>query len=143
LFDGSDYLAQVQSIQATLTLGRQDVNPVGDNWTRYKKLNNSGSGSFTLWKATSKFAKLFIDHINGNDLVTPSIRANTVPLIMLQIKLDDPEAIGTEIIQLEKVKLWEIPIGFTVAELVEESIQFTFEGIKMQQSMSQDASILV
>ena len=49
----------------------------------------------------------------------------------MNISLKDPEILReqTETITLTRVKIWEIPFGFSVDELVQQTIQFTFEGV--------------
>ncbi len=136
LFDGDELLANVQNIQYRVSIGRQDLNPVGDNWTRYKKLNYSGEGTFTLWKADSKWMAKMVT----------AIAANTVPKATLTVTLADPESIGpgpaasggVEEVQLFGVKVWEVPGGFNSGEITEEAIQFTFENIKITKLITGD-----
>jgi len=139
LFDGDELLAQVRSVAARIAINRQDIMPVGDSWTRYKKTNYTGDGSFTLWKATSAYLNKMDIAINGiiDDDDNPG---NTVPQLVLLVKLDDPESLGAEKIQLKKVKIWEVPIGFETGEIVEETIQFTFEGFDLVQAISGNVS---
>ena len=49
----------------------------------------------------------------------------------MNISLKDPEILReqTETITLTRVKIWEIPFGFSVDELVQQTLQFTFEGV--------------
>ncbi len=127
-----EFLAQVRSVSARVAIARQDINPVGDSWTRYKKTAYSGDGSFVLWKATSKFIKA----------MDVAIKAGGVPRLMLKVILDDPESFtgvaGDEVVELYDVKIWEVPIGFDSGELVEETIQFTFEGFSVIDEITGD-----
>jgi len=130
LFDGVEYLAQVRNIQARVSANRQDLVPVGDSWTRYKKMAYIGDGTFTLWKSTSRYLKLMID----------AIANKTIPILFLDITLEDPESLGVEEVRLQNVKIWEVPISFEAGELIEETIQFTFEGIIMTSEITGDVS---
>jgi hypothetical protein len=129
LQEGNDYLAQVRNIQARISINRQDLVPVGDAFTRYKKMSYTGDGSFTLWKATSHFLKIMVDAVSAN---------GKVPTTLLTVTLKDPESLGKETVTLHRVKLWEVPIGFNSGELLEETIQFTFEGITMDSEITGD-----
>jgi len=123
-----EYLAQVRSVTARIAINRQEIVPVGDSWTRYKKTNYTGDGSFVLWKATSKFIKLMEEAVN----------TKSVPRLALNIVLEDPESLGVEEIQLNDVKIWEVPMGFDAGELIEETIQFTFEGFIVVKKITGD-----
>lgn len=130
LFDGTEYLAQVRNIQARIGANRQDLVPVGDAWTRYKKMAYIGDGSFTLWKATSRYLQLMVN----------AVALNTIPTLFLDVTLADPESLGTEEVRLQAVKIWEVPIGFESGELIEETIQFTFEGVKLTTAITGNVS---
>ena len=57
------------------------------------------------------------------------------------IKLDDPDALGTERCLLHGVKFWEINGGWRVGEILEEEIPFTFEDISFPDEITGDPSV--
>lgn len=124
------FLANVQQIDARLTIERQEVRVAGQRQVGYKMKGVSCEGTITQLKVTSDFLKSIASvHQNG--------RAR-MQVGELRYRLDDPEALGVEEVRLKRVKFWEIPFGYQINELVEEAIPFTAEGIEIPQAISGD-----
>lgn len=115
------WLANVQEISYRVTIDRRDVPRSGTRRMGYKAMGTMGEGTLRGFKVTS----LFLERI------TPMMNSDSARQFVgqLLVKLDDPEALGTERVQLKAVKFWEYSGGFQVGELVEEEIPFTFEDI--------------
>jgi hypothetical protein len=86
--------------------------------TGYKATGTAGDGTITGFKVTSYFLRTVGAYQRHS-------RSRQVPAL-IRYELDDPEAFGSEVVELIGVKFWEVPIGFQVDELVEEAIPFTF-----------------
>jgi hypothetical protein len=57
------------------------------------------------------------------------------------VLLDDPESLGNEEIIFGQVKFWEVPFGFTVNDIIEESVPFTAETMRFLDTIEGDPTI--
>lgn len=129
----TEWLANVSQVEAKITVDRLEVRRSGTRKMGYKRGAISGDGTITGYKVTSKFVAAMAGEMQ--DETNPP-----VPL-MLDVVLDDPEALGTERIRLKFVKLWELPMGFNVGDIVEEAIPFTFEDIEVLEEITGDMTV--
>lgn len=118
-----EWLTEVQSVQATIRIGRRDIMRAGTRSVGYKPMTVSGEGTIGLMKVTSKFLQVVSEMMRGGNQQMQKITT-------LTIRLNDPEALGVEQVRLTKVRFWEVNFGFGVDEIIEESIPFTFENIE-------------
>lgn len=122
------FLANMTGVDGRLASDRLEIRRSGTRRMGYKRGMISGDGTFTGLKVTSEFLSAMVDEFH-NELLPP-------PELTLDVVLDDPEALGTEVLQLQKVKIWEVPFGWSVGDLVEESIPFTFEDAELLQEIT-------
>ncbi len=128
-----DIVANIQNIEARVTAERRPVRRAGTIKTAFKRVGVTGEGTFTVLRVNSEFMQLAADLFDENKLV---------PKANMTVKLSDPETGPTpgaeeEEITLENVKLWEIPFGFNVEDLVSQTISFTFENIVVNEEITQ------
>ncbi len=128
-----EIIANIQTIEARITAERRPVRIAGTIRTAYKRVGVTGEGTFTVLRVSSEFMQTAIDLF---DPLKPVLPAN------MTIKISDPDlgpSVGAEEeeITLENVKLWEIPFGFNVEDLISQTVQFTFEGAVLEQSITQ------
>ena len=128
-----EIVANIQTIEARITAERRPVRRAGTIRTAYKRVGVTGEGTFTILRVSSEFMQTAIDLF---DPLKPVLPAN------MTIKISDPDlgpSVGAEEeeITLENVKLWEIPFGFNVEDLISQTVQFTFEGAVLEQSITQ------
>lgn len=115
------WLTNVQQVDGRIMNERQEIRPAGQRGVGYKLKGVTGDGTIRQFKVTSQFL----------ERISRVMRSPRSGLFVgeLILKLDDVEALGVERIRLARVKMWEINFGWTVNEIVEESIPFTFEGL--------------
>lgn len=117
--DTNEWYVNIQEVDARMRQDRTEVRPAGQRGMGYKAMGTMGEGTIRGFKVTSNFL-LSVSKL----MREPRSKQDVYNLIY---KLDDPEALGVERIRLGRVKFWEIPFGFSMNTLVEESIPFTFE----------------
>lgn len=127
-------LLNTQSVEARVTVERRDLKLSGSRRTVYKPMGSAGEGSFTIFRVTSEFINLGVDALSpGNRLGTLGGDRSNTPRLTLVVSLKDPEIVDNqeEEITLTGVKIWEIPFGWSVDDLVQQTITFTFEEMYM------------
>ena len=82
---------------------------------------------------------------NTNGTVDPGTSgggADGTKHLSLTVTMNDPESPGTagETILLENVQIWEIPFGFRVDDLVQQTITFTFQSMSLNTAIIEGAS---
>ena len=138
LIIGATVLANVMSVEATVAVSRQEMRLGGSRQTHYKVTNVQGSGSFTIYRVTSEFMDMALDAMNlrNNLKKLGNGRPGDAGLKMV-VSLKDPEIVGgdTEQVELSGVKIWNIPFGFSVDDIVQQTIEFTFESMAMSKTI--------
>ncbi len=128
-----EVVANIQTIEARVTAERRAIRRAGTIKTSFKRVGVTGEGTFTILRVSSEFMQLAVDLFDENKLV---------PKANMTIKISDPDLgpnVGAEEeeVTLFSVKLWEIPFGFNVEDLISQVIQFTFEGMELNQEITQ------
>ena len=126
-------ISEVQRIEGSIRINRRDLNVAGHLGQRYKMMTHSGEGSLSYVKVTSRWLK---------EISLPFRKPGSVPSIFtIRYLLDDPESLGNEEVVLSGCRFWEVPFGFNVNDIIEESLSFTFEGMKILQEITGDPTI--
>lgn len=113
-----DYLSEIESAQAELSMSYTDV-PQVRKLTKGKKLTNiEGSGTLKMHHVRSTIMKK----------VSDLLKRGKTPSFKIIIKLDDPDALGAERIVLYNCKLTKLTLmDWEFGKVTEETIPFTFE----------------
>lgn len=113
-----DYLSEIESAQAELSMSYTDV-PQVRKLTKGKKLTNiEGSGTLKMHHVRSTIMK------KASDL----LKRGKTPSFKIIIKLDDPDALGAERVVLYNCKLTKLTLmDWEFGKVTEETIPFTFE----------------
>lgn len=118
VLDG-EWQTNANHAEATVDMDKAELNVMGSNWTRYKKGQMSGAGSFSGYKVTSKMIQQGFERFE------------------LIITLEDPEAFGHERVRLMNCMADSIQLAnVTAGEIVEEETPFTFEGFELLDAVS-------
>lgn len=118
LMDG-EWQTNSTGVEATVEMDKVDLNIMGDNWTRKKKGQLSGSGSFSGYKVTSKMIQQGFERFE------------------LIVSLEDPEAFGHERVRLMNCMADSIQLAnVTAGEIIEEETAFTFEHFELLDPVS-------
>lgn len=117
LWVSSEYLAEVVSFEAKVTLSKSDVTMTRTLGKGSKVTGYEGKGTIKVNKVTSFFIKLLSDNIKAG-------KQTTVTIIS---KLDDPDGLGTERIVIKDATFDELTLAsWEAMKNGEESIPFTF-----------------
>ena len=112
-----DYMAEATSLNAKVSLEKQEVNQTGTLAKGYKVTGVDGKGTLKLNKVTSYFIKKLSDNLKAGKTTVCKIMSN----------LEDPDAFGAERVMLSNCVFDELTlIDWEAKKLGEESIPFTF-----------------
>lgn len=124
----TEWLANVNQVDAKITVDKLEVRRSGTRRMGYKRGAISGDGTITGYKVTSRFVQSIAGEMQDE--------TNPPAPLVLDVVLDDPESLGTERVRLHQVKLWELPFGWNVGDIVEEALPFTFEDITILEEIT-------
>ena len=129
--DGQNFaMFELKNITATVELAKTEVNTLGKRTTQQKVTGASGTGSMTIHKVTSRYAKIGIDYI----------KSGRVPNITIKITNNDPQStIGRQITLLKNVIFDSVIIASldVDAEILEEDADFTFDDAELLEAFKQ------
>lgn len=123
MHEGS-YIQNIKDFEAKVEIEKGEIKVVGDKWTKYKTLGLTGSGTMTLYKIDYAFVKLI------SEVAKPGGKPFVTELVG---QIDDPSVTGAkEKVRLKNVQFDAIPLAkYTVGEVIEEELPFTFEGFEL------------
>ncbi|GLY12213.1 phage tail tube protein [Bacillus badius] len=131
LFLDGEEMAYVKSFEATLEKNKTEVPILGRRVTGHKTTGASGTGTLTVYKATSRFVRIMMNYVkNGED-----------PYFTFQEVLNDKSSgRGTERVTLYDVNFDSAKVAGLNAEgeVLEEELPFTFEDIDMTEELRED-----
>ncbi|MCT4686084.1 phage tail tube protein [Vallitalea sp.] len=111
-----------KNLEATAEKNKAEIKTLGKRGTQHKATGWSGSGSMTIYYATSLFRKMMLDYIkNGKDIYFD-----------IQVVNEDPtSSIGKQTTVLKNVNLDSVIMAqFDVdSDALEEDIDFTFDDV--------------
>lgn len=114
LLKDGNWQTNANHVEASVEMSKGELNVMGDNWTRYKKGQLSGSGTFSGYKVTSEMIQQGFERFE------------------LIVALEDPEAWGHERVRLKNCMADSIQLAnVTSGEVIEEETPFTFEGYEL------------
>lgn len=131
IIDGSVIaVAECKSINVKITKNKTEFKSLGHRGTQHKATGWSGSGTFVIHYASSRWAKMMIDYANkGVDTY-----------FKLQITNEDStSSIGRQTVVLSDVNLDEAEVAKidTDNEILDESMNFTFSDIEMPEQFKE------
>lgn len=124
----TSWLANINQVDTKITVNKIEVNRSGTRATGYKRGAIAGDGTMTGFKVTSRWIARGVQEMSDE--------SNPAPPMVLDVKLDDPEALGAETVRLYNVKFWEFPFGFNVGDLIMEAVPFTFERAELLEAIT-------
>ncbi|MDE0554491.1 MAG: phage tail tube protein [Candidatus Poribacteria bacterium] len=127
------FISSVQEVSGQISVNREEIMRSGTRVTGYKATSITGTGSIRRFKVTSDWVRLIGSSFSDG--------SGPVAAGQLIVKLDDPASLGTERLLLKNVKFWEIDFGWTVGSIIEENVDFTFEGFEVLDAMEGDPTI--
>ena len=131
------WYADVVNITGTITVERKPINPAGSTQTFNKRGRVTREGSLQFDKVDSRLEKQFIDSVSQsidqrraarNTAATANQPAPSwFNRFRMVVSLDDPDSWGKEEIVLYNCEFWTLPIGFSLSEMRQTELQFTWE----------------
>lgn len=118
-----NWLTNVMNVEASIDIGKEDIQRAGTRWIGKKTTTLDGSGSIGGYKVTSDLVRM----------AALAAQDNAPPFVtQFIVKLDDPEAYGAERLLLKGVQFDNVPlVNAEVGSLVEEEYNFTFDGFEL------------
>lgn len=119
----------VKKLEATVEKKKAEMKVIGTRKTQNKATGWSGSGSMTIYYATTIFRQMMLEYIKtGKDTYFD-----------IQLVNEDPSStIGKQTVVLKGVNLNKVIIakGDADADMLDEDIDFTFEDVDILDSFS-------
>lgn len=117
-------LFYLKNIDATIEFTKTEVPALGQRMVQQKIIGASGSGSMTIHKITSEFAKIAIDYVKSGKIPSVTIKITNA---------DKQTAAGRQTTILKDVLFDTISIAKLdiEAETLDEDVDFTFSGADM------------
>lgn len=129
--DGQNFeMFELKNINAVVEMAKTEVNTLGKRSTQQKVTGASGTGSMTIHKVTSRYAKIALDYL----------KTGRTPNITIKITNDDPQStIGRQTTLLKNVLFDSIIIASldVDAEVLEEDADFTFDDAELLETFKQ------
>lgn len=114
----------VKTLEATVEKQKTEIKTLGRRGVQHKANGWSGTGSMTMYYATTMFRQMMLDYMKtGKDVYFD-----------IQIVNEDPtSSIGRQTVVLKNVNLNSVIIAKvdTESEILEEDIEFTFDGVEL------------
>lgn len=120
--------ADLVDITGTITVERKAINPAGSTQTYNKRGRVTREGTCRFDKVDSRHEKKFIESVNKDITTRRAARGTSwFPKFNMVVILNDPDAWGAEQITLGGCEFWTLPIGFSLGEMRQTELQFTWE----------------
>lgn len=127
LFLNGEEIGYAKSFEATVEKEKVELKTLGSKWTGQKTIGLSGSGTISMLKVTSKFAKMIKEYeLTGQDIYFTMQGVN-----------NDPASRAGE----QRVTLFDCNINSATlatfdidGEVLEEEVEFTFEGFTIDKA---------
>ncbi|OBZ08604.1 phage tail tube protein [Bacillus sp. FJAT-26390] len=119
----------VKTLEASIEKQKAEIKTLGHRGLQHKATGWSGTGTMTIYYVTTKFRQMMLDYVKtGVDAYFDIVIMNE----------DSSSATGKQTVVLNKVNLNKVIIGKldTESEALEEEIEFTFEGVDIQDSFT-------
>lgn len=122
--------ADVTDVTGTVRQERRTVNMSGRRRASYKGGQVSGEGTLRFQKVDDRWEKDFFQHTSlslkeQRELKKQGLlKSRAFPLLIV---VDDPEAYGASYLKLGGVIVWEMPVGYSLTELIERELPITWE----------------
>lgn len=122
------WFADVVNVTGTITVERKPINPAGSTQTFNKRGRVTREGTMQFDKVDSRLEAQFIASVSKTiDERRAARGTDWFSRFRTVVVLDDPDAWGKEEIVLSNCEFWTLPIGFSLSEMRQTELQFTWE----------------
>jgi hypothetical protein len=133
------YQQDITAFTGTASVGQTQVPVAGQDTTIYRTARKTRTGTLNFRKADSRWEDLMLTYLGMTADDRRALRAQGLeafPQVQLLLVLDDPDSWGAEIIQLNSVRFWEIPLGYSGSDLIERSMSCTWTSEQILQAIA-------
>jgi hypothetical protein len=138
------YQGDILEISGRIAIERREIPVAGTDRVAFRRGRVSREGTFRVGKVDSRFEDFILSYASKSVQDRRIDRAagrDSFPETWFTIRVDDPDSWGAEEIQLLGVRLWEIAIGYTMGDLLEREIPFTWEYEKLIQGVPRPGNL--
>jgi hypothetical protein len=130
--------AEITNVVATITIAKVEIPLVGATRMGIKPGRETRDGTFNIQKIDTHWEKYIHGYMSQSLAQRRKARgtqAGSMRSFSLQVWLDDPDALGAEVWQLNGCMLWDLPLGFDITQdVIDRSLSFGWETEKPLQS---------
>ena len=120
--------ADLIEITGTITVEKKEITPAGSVQTFNKRGRVTREGTCRFDKVDSRHEQKFLNSVNESLAVRRDNRGTPwFPKFNLLISLNDPHSWGAEEITLGGCEFWNMPIGFSLSDMRQTELEFTWE----------------
>ena len=122
--------ADLIEVSGTITVEKKAINPAGSVQTYNKRGRVTREGNCRFDKVDSRHEEKFINSVNKSLDARRQERKSGItwfPRFNMLLQLDDPDSWGAEKITLGGCEFWNMPIGFSLADMRQLELEFTWE----------------
>lgn len=126
--------AEITNVTATITIAKVEVPLVGATRMGIKPGRESREGTFSVQKIDTYWENYVYQYMSYSLAQRRAMRgtqAGSMRAFSMQVWLDDPDALGYEVWQLNGCLVWELPLGFNITDdTINQSYSFGWESEK-------------
>jgi hypothetical protein len=130
--------AEITNVTATITIAKVEVPLVGSTRMGIKPGRETRDGTFTVQKIDSHWEKYVYSYLSQSLAQRRAARGTqlgNMRSFAMQVWLDDPDALGFEVWQLNGCLIWDLALGFDItADVIDRSFTFGWETEKPLES---------
>ena len=130
--------AEITNVTGTITIAKIEIPIVGTTRMGVKPGRETREGTFSVQKIDSHWEKYIHGYMSQSLAARRALRgtvAGTMRSFSMQVWLDDPDALGAEVWQLNSCMIWDLPLGFNITDdVIDKSYSFGWETEKPLQS---------
>jgi hypothetical protein len=123
--------AEITNITGTVTIAKIEMPLVGTTRMGVKPGRETRDGSFSVQKVDSHWEKYVYEYLSQNLAQRRANRGKAAGAqrpFVVQVWLDDPDALGVEVWQLSGCLVWNLPLGFNITDdVIDQTFNFGWE----------------
>jgi hypothetical protein len=123
------YQQDLVSFSGTVAMGRSEIPVAGQDTIVYRTGRKSRDGTLSYRKADSRWEDLILTFMGLTPDDRRALRAmgiDALPTVQILVVLDDPDAWGAEVLQLNGVQFWSMPVGYTGSDIIQRDLPCTW-----------------
>lgn len=123
--------AEITNVAATITIAKIEMPLVGATRMGIKPGRETREGTFNVQKVDTHWEKYIYGYLSqslSQRRAARGTQAGMMRSFSMQVWLDDPDALGFEVWQLNGCLIWDLPLGFNITDdVIDKSFSFGWE----------------